>query len=74
MFTHKVIAAEISLVSMGNNEILPILLNPLRRKIQQVSADGAYETRTSDHVLENKGITPLFHIEATRGTGSNGIL
>ncbi|PCS21416.1 hypothetical protein BTN49_2955 [Candidatus Enterovibrio escicola] len=25
-----------------DNEVLPTLLNPLRRKIQQVSADGAY--------------------------------
>ncbi len=40
MFTHEVIATEVSLVSVGDNEILPTLLNPLRRKIQQVSADG----------------------------------
>ncbi len=29
---------------MDDNEVLPILLNSLTRKIQQVSADGAYDT------------------------------
>ncbi|WP_241896516.1 transposase [Candidatus Enterovibrio escicola] len=53
----EVIAAELSLVSVWDNEILPILLNLLQRKIQQVSADGAYDTRACHHVLKNKGIT-----------------
>ncbi len=43
--THEVVAAEVSLVSVGDNEVLPTLLNPLRRKITQVSADGAYDTK-----------------------------
>lgn len=38
--THEAIAAEVSLESVGDNEVLPTLLNPLRRKIKQVSADG----------------------------------
>ncbi|WP_150138144.1 transposase [Candidatus Enterovibrio escicola] len=50
-------AAEVSLVSVGDNEVLPIFLNPLRRNIQQVSANGAYDTRAGHHVLKNKGIT-----------------
>ncbi|PCS23383.1 transposase [Candidatus Enterovibrio escicola] len=45
VFTQEVIAAEVNLVFVGDNEVLPILLNPLRRKIQQVSADGSYDTR-----------------------------
>ncbi|PCS21144.1 Mobile element protein [Candidatus Enterovibrio escicola] len=57
-YTHEVIAAKVILVFVGNNEILPILFNPLRRKIQQVSADGAYDTRAYHHVLKNQGITP----------------
>ncbi|PCS21273.1 Mobile element protein [Candidatus Enterovibrio escicola] len=32
--THEVITAEISLVSVGDHEVLSILVNPLRRKIQ----------------------------------------
>ncbi|PCS24069.1 Mobile element protein [Candidatus Enterovibrio escicola] len=39
MSTHEVIAAEVSLVAMGDNAVLPTLLSPLRRKIQQVSTD-----------------------------------
>ena len=43
--THEVIAAGVSVESVGDNEVLPTLLNPLRRKIEQVSADGAYDTK-----------------------------
>ncbi|PCS22339.1 Mobile element protein [Candidatus Enterovibrio escicola] len=58
MSTHEVLAAEVSLVSVGDNEVLSTLINPLRRKIQQVNADEAYNTRVCYHVLKNKGITP----------------
>jgi len=44
--THEAISAEVSLVSVGDNEVLPTLLNPLRRKIHTVSADGAYDTKS----------------------------
>lgn len=43
--THEVVSAEVSLVSVGDKEVLPTLLNPLRRKIAQVSADGGYGKR-----------------------------
>ncbi|PCS22881.1 Mobile element protein [Candidatus Enterovibrio escicola] len=33
------------------------MLNLLRRKIQQVSADGVYNTRACHHVRKNIGIT-----------------
>ncbi|PCS21510.1 Mobile element protein [Candidatus Enterovibrio escicola] len=52
--THEVIAAEVSLVSVGDNAVLSIFLNPSRRKIQQVSADGSYDTKACHHVLKNK--------------------
>lgn len=32
-----------------------MLLNPLRRKIKQVSADGAYDTKTCHALLQKKG-------------------
>ncbi|PCS22844.1 Mobile element protein [Candidatus Enterovibrio escicola] len=47
MFTHEVIAAEVSLVSVSDNEVLPKLLNPLRRRIEQVSVT---ELMTQEHV------------------------
>lgn len=54
--THEVISAVVSLESVGDNEALPTLLNPLRRKIAQVSADGAYDTKARHQVLRKKGI------------------
>ena len=56
--THEVIAAELSLSCVGDNEVLPALLNPLRRKIFHVSADGAYDTKECHAVLRKKGISP----------------
>lgn len=57
--THTVIAAEVSLETVADNEVLPMLLNPLRRKIKQVSADGAYDTTEkeegeSDYTVEKE--------------------
>lgn len=53
--THEVIAAEVSLVLISDNEVLPTLLNPLRRKIMQISADGAYDTKGCYQLLRRKG-------------------
>ena len=39
--THEIVAGELSVVSVADNEVLPALLNLLRRGIGQVSADGA---------------------------------
>ncbi len=57
--THEAIGAEVSLVSVGDSEVLPTLLNPLRRKIQTVYADGAYDTKSCYETLKNKGCTQL---------------
>ncbi|MEZ8578161.1 IS5 family transposase [Vibrio splendidus] len=57
--THEAISAEVSLVNVGDSEVLPTLLNPLRRKIDAVSADGAYDTKSCHNTLKNKGCTPL---------------
>ena len=57
--THETISAEVSLVNVGDSEVLPTLLNPLRRKVIAVSADGAYDTKNCHETLKNKGCTPL---------------
>jgi hypothetical protein len=44
--THEAISTEVSLVSVGDSEVLSTLLNPLRRKVDTVSADGAYDTKS----------------------------
>ena len=54
--THAIVAAESSLENIADNEVLPTLLNPLRREIEQVSGDGAYDTRECHALLKKKGI------------------
>ena len=54
--THAIVAAEVSPETVGDNEVLPTLLNPLRRKIEQVSADGAYDTRVLLCPTTKKGV------------------
>ncbi|MBR9788625.1 MAG: transposase [Algicola sp.] len=47
--------------SVHYSEVLPALLNPLYRRIEQVSADGAYDTRGRYEVIGKKGakaVTP----------------
>ncbi|BEE04988.1 hypothetical protein VAWG002_21840 [Aeromonas veronii] len=39
--TRDIVAAEISLENVHDVEVLPTLLNPLRRKLGRVYADGA---------------------------------
>lgn len=53
--THEVISAEVSVLEVVDGAVLPTLLNPLRRKIKQVSADGAYDTKECYRILERKG-------------------
>ncbi len=54
--THAIVAAESSLENIADNEVLPTLLNLLRREIEQVSGDGAYDTRECHALLKKKGI------------------
>lgn len=70
--THEVISAEVSLVNVGDSEVLPTLLNPLRRKIDSVSGDGAYDTKECHKVLQRKGITPLIPPRKNAGFWDNG--
>ncbi len=53
--THAIVAAGVSLETVGDYEVLPTLLNRLRRKIEQVSADGAYDTKECRALLKRKG-------------------
>lgn len=43
--THEIIAAELSLSTVTDAEVLPNLLEQTRRKILEISGDGAYDTR-----------------------------
>lgn len=70
--SHEVISAVVSLESVGDNEALPTLLNPLRRKIAQVSADGAYDTKACHQVLRRKGIKPTIPPRSNAGYWEDG--
>lgn len=70
--THEAISAVVSLDSVGDNEVLPTLLNPLRRKIEQVSADGAYDTKACHQLLKRKGIKPTIPPRSNAGFWEDG--
>ena len=53
---HAIVAAESNLEHIADNEVFPTLLNPLQREIEQVSGDGAYDTRACHALLKIKGI------------------
>lgn len=53
--TREIMAGALSVVSVADNEVLPTLLNSLRRGIRQVSADDAYDTRACHSLLQRKG-------------------
>lgn len=43
--THEIIAAELSLSTVTDAEVLPNLFKQTRRKAFEISSDGAYDTR-----------------------------
>ncbi len=53
--THDIVAAEVSLENVHDAEVLPTLLNPLRRKLGHVYADGAYDSKASHQLISHKG-------------------
>ncbi|WP_370560104.1 IS5 family transposase [Escherichia coli] len=71
--THAIVAAEVSLETVGDNEVLPTLLNPLRRKIEQVSADGAYDTKACYALLQKKGAKATIPPRKMRHSGRQTI-
>ncbi|PMM88405.1 transposase, partial [Vibrio sp. 10N.261.46.E8] len=52
--THEIIAAELSLSTVTDGEVLPNLLKQTRRSILEVSGDGAYDTRTCHAAIKMK--------------------
>ncbi|PCS23108.1 hypothetical protein [Candidatus Enterovibrio escicola] len=50
------------------------MFNPSRRKIQQVSADEAYDTKAYHPVLKNQEISPSIPPRSNVWYGRNGIL
>ncbi len=55
--TNDIVAAEVLLGNVHDTEVLPTLLNPLRRKLGRVYADGAYNSKASHQLISRKGAT-----------------
>jgi len=70
--THEIVSAEVTLVNVADNEVLPTLLNPLRRHIAQVSADGAYDTKACHKLLKRKGCKPTIPPRSNAGYWEEG--
>ena len=65
--THQIIAAEVTTASVGDAEVLPTLLRPLRRKLEAVSGDGAYDTKQCYLEVAKKKAKPIFPPRSNAG-------
>ncbi|EPO0038658.1 IS5-like element ISVpa3 family transposase, partial [Vibrio cholerae] len=52
--THEIVAAELSLSNVTDAEVLPNLLKQTRRRIIEISGDGAYDTRDCHEAIRFK--------------------
>lgn len=57
---------------MADIEVLPTMLNPLRRKVNQVSADGAYDTKECHKLLLHKGANSIIPSRSNAGYWEEG--
>ncbi|GAJ73418.1 LOW QUALITY PROTEIN: mobile element protein [Vibrio sp. JCM 18904] len=57
--THEIVAAELSLSNVTDAEVLPSLLKQTRRRIIEISGDGAYDTRDCHDAIRFKRAVPL---------------
>ncbi len=53
--SHEVLAAALTTNDVGDNEMLPELLSAFDGPIEQVSADGSYDTWENHHHLQQRG-------------------
>ena len=70
--THDVVAAEVSLENVHDAEVQPTLLNPLRRKLGRVYADGAYDSKASHQLIAGKGATACIPPRKNAGLWKKG--
>ncbi len=70
--THNIVAAQVSLENVHDAEVLPTLLNPLRRKLGHVYADGAYDSKASHQLIAGKGATACIPPRKNAGLWKKG--
>ena len=69
--TYDVVAAEASLNNVHDAEVLT-LLNPLRRKLGRVYADGTYDSKASHQLVAGKGATACIQPRKNAGLWKKG--
>ncbi|EEY98565.1 transposase [Vibrio sp. RC586] len=57
--THEIVAAELSVSNVTDAEVLPNLLKQTRRRVIEISGDGAYDTRDCHDAIRFKRAIPL---------------
>lgn len=57
--THEIIAAELSLSNVTDAEALPNLPKQTRKKITEISGDGAYYTKDCYEAIRRKRVVAL---------------
>lgn len=70
--THDIVAAEMSLDNVHDAEVLPTLLNPERRKLGHIYADGAYDSKASHQLIVHKGATACIPPRKNAGLWEKG--
>lgn len=70
--SHDIVVAEVSLENVHDAEVLPTLLNPLRRKLGRVYADGAYDSKASHQLISRKAATASIPSRKNAGLWEKG--
>lgn len=70
--SHDIVAAEVSLENVHDAEVLPTLLNPLRRQLGTVYADGAYDAKACHELITRKGATACIPPRKNAGLWEEG--
>ncbi|MCF1432113.1 MAG: transposase [Shewanella sp.] len=56
--SHFILCAGVSVEGLGDNQALPSMLRPMRRRIGQIYGDGAYDTKPCYDQIAKKKATP----------------
>ena len=70
--SHDIVAAEVTLDTVHDAEVLPTLLNPLRRALGTIFADGAYDTKACHRLITRKGATACIPPRKNAGLWEKG--
>lgn len=72
VLSHDVVAAEVTTSSVGDTEVLPTMLRPLRRKNEVISGDGAYDSKQRYSEVAKKKAQPIIPPRRNDGFWEDG--